>query len=207
MATGVGEASVLSDPCSATEISSSSASSLPRPLSVPSITPPAKDRRSQRHQAVLTPTEKDPLDCTPSVHQLSENLDRGPPMEGAAPSRRGGVKSRISRSFYGLLGSYPSISQGPRSRLGEAENEEGEEPEETEVEGAPDASEAANLAHYNQPLVSQAEPNFLKMMEKMTQFMGQLTQAISPRDNFKSPTFSTPSRRHLILLMVLKPIN
>ncbi|MBW0567566.1 hypothetical protein O181_107281 [Austropuccinia psidii MF-1] len=116
--------------------------------------PPAKNGRSQRHQAALTPTERDPLDRTPSVHQLSANLDRGQPMEGEAPSRRGG----------------------------EAEDEEGEdsveeeESEETEVEaalaGAPDTSEAPNLAHSNQPLVSQAEPNFLKMIEQMTQFMG-----------------------------------
>ncbi|MBW0582711.1 hypothetical protein O181_122426, partial [Austropuccinia psidii MF-1] len=68
--------------------------------------PPAKNKRSQRHQAVLTPTGRAPLDHTPSVHQLSANLDRGPPMEGAAPSRRGGVKSR---------------------RSGEAEDEEGED--------------------------------------------------------------------------------
>ncbi|MBW0587382.1 hypothetical protein O181_127097 [Austropuccinia psidii MF-1] len=79
--------------------------------------PPSKDTRSQRHQAVLTPTARAPLDHTPSVHQLSEDLDRGPPTEGAAPSRRG----------------------GPRSRLGEAKDEEGEESveeeesEETEV--------------------------------------------------------------------------
>ncbi|MBW0569211.1 hypothetical protein O181_108926 [Austropuccinia psidii MF-1] len=71
------------------------------------------------------------------------------------------------------------MSEGERERLGEAEDEEGEESEETEVEtslaGAPEASEAANLPHYNQPLVSQAEPNFLKMMKQMTQFMGKLT--------------------------------
>ncbi|MBW0503991.1 hypothetical protein O181_043706 [Austropuccinia psidii MF-1] len=154
--------------------------------------PPAKNTRSQRHQVVLTPTARAPLDRTPSVHQLSANLDRGPPLEGAAPSRRGGVKSRISRSFSGFLGGHPSIFQGPRSRSGEAEDEEGEESveeeeyEETEVaaalSGAPEASEAQNLAHSNQPFVSQAEPNFLKMMEQMTQLIGQLTQAVAPRD-------------------------
>ncbi|MBW0545120.1 hypothetical protein O181_084835 [Austropuccinia psidii MF-1] len=81
-------------------------------------------------------------------------------MEGEAPSRRG----------------------GPRSRLREGEDKEGEESveeeesKETEVadslEGAPEASEAANLAHSNKPLVSQAEPSFLQMIEQMTQFMG-----------------------------------
>ncbi|MBW0495152.1 hypothetical protein O181_034867 [Austropuccinia psidii MF-1] len=58
-------------------------------------------------------------------------------MEKEEPSRRGGVKSRRSRSFSGLLGGYPSISQGPRSRSREAEDEEGEESEEIQV-AAPD---------------------------------------------------------------------
>ncbi|MBW0573149.1 hypothetical protein O181_112864, partial [Austropuccinia psidii MF-1] len=142
--------------------------------------PPAKNSRSQRHQAVLTPTARAPLDRTPSVNQLSSNLDGGPPMEGAAHPRRGGVKSRS----------------------GEAEDEDGEESveeeesEETELEdsfaGAPEASEAPNLAPFNQPLVSQAEPSFLKMMEQMTQFMGQITQAVAPRDTSKAPEFKTP---------------
>ncbi|MBW0527716.1 hypothetical protein O181_067431 [Austropuccinia psidii MF-1] len=136
--------------------------------------PPAKNTRSQRHQAVLNPTERVPLDNTPSVHQLSANLNRGPPMEGAEPSRRGGVKSRRSRSFSGLLCGYPSIPQGPRRRSGEAEYEEGRTPS-------------------NQPLVSQAEPNFLRMMEQMTQFMGQITQAVYPRDTSRAPAFETPS--------------
>ncbi|MBW0522849.1 hypothetical protein O181_062564 [Austropuccinia psidii MF-1] len=117
-------------------------------------------------------------------------------MEGAAPSRRGGGKSRRSRSSSGLLGGYPSISQGPRSRSGKAEDEEGKS-KETEVAatlaGAPEASDAPNLAHSNQTLVSQAEPNFLKMMKQMTQFMGQLTQAIAPRDTSNAPDFKTPS--------------
>ncbi|MBW0569387.1 hypothetical protein O181_109102 [Austropuccinia psidii MF-1] len=165
--------------------------------------PPAKNTRAQRHQAVLPPTARAPLDHTPSVHQLSADLDRGPPMEGATRSRRGGVKSRRSRSFSGLLGGYPSIPQGPRSR--EGEDEEGEEPmeeecsEETEVEsaleGAHEASKAPNLAHSNQPFVSQAEPNFLKMMEQMTQFIGQLTQAVAPRDTSKAPALETPSMK------------
>ncbi|MBW0466355.1 hypothetical protein O181_006070 [Austropuccinia psidii MF-1] len=126
-------------------------------------------------------------------------------MERESPSRRGGVNSRRSRSFSGLLGGYHSISQGPRGRLGEAGDEEGEdsveeeESEETEVAAAfassPQASEAPNRALSNQPLVSQAEPNFLKMMNQMTQFMGQLTQAASPRDNPRAPALKTPSMK------------
>ncbi|MBW0486857.1 hypothetical protein O181_026572 [Austropuccinia psidii MF-1] len=33
------------------------------------------------------------------------------------------------------------------------------------------------------------------MIEQMTQFMGQLTQAVAPRDNFKAPSFKTPSMK------------
>ncbi|MBW0484866.1 hypothetical protein O181_024581 [Austropuccinia psidii MF-1] len=122
-------------------------------------------------------------------------------MEEASPSRRGGVKSRRSRSFSGLLGGCPSIYKGPRRRSGEAEDEEGEESveeeesKETEVAAAPEASEAPNIAPSNQPLVSQAEPNFLKMMEQMTQFMGQLTKEVSPRDTSRAPAFKTPSMK------------
>ncbi|MBW0552257.1 hypothetical protein O181_091972 [Austropuccinia psidii MF-1] len=167
--------------------------------------PPANNTRSQINPAFLTPTERVPLDHTPSVDQLSSNMDRGPPMEGAAPSRRGGIKSRRSRSFSSLLGGYSGISEGARERLGESEDEEGkksveeEDSEETEVEtalaGVPEASEAANLAHSNQPLVSQAEPSFLKMMEQMNELMEKLTQAVAPRDNYKAPAFKTPSMK------------
>ncbi|MBW0577383.1 hypothetical protein O181_117098 [Austropuccinia psidii MF-1] len=167
--------------------------------------PPAKNTRSQRHQAVLTPAARAPLDCTPSVDQLSANPERGPPMEGAAPSRRGGVKSRRSRSLSGLLGGYPSISQGTRSRPGEPEDEEGEESveeedsEESEVAaslaGSPEASEASNLAPSNKLIVSQAESNFLKIMEQIAQFMGQLTQAVDPRDTSRAPELKTQSMK------------
>ncbi|MBW0478009.1 hypothetical protein O181_017724 [Austropuccinia psidii MF-1] len=85
--------------------------------------PQAKNTRSQRNPAVLTPTARIPLDCTPSVHQLSANLDIGSLMEGAAPSRRGAMKSRRSRSFSGLLSCYPGMSEGERARLGEVEDE------------------------------------------------------------------------------------
>ncbi|MBW0495361.1 hypothetical protein O181_035076 [Austropuccinia psidii MF-1] len=155
--------------------------------------PPANNTRYKRNPAVLIPTARVPLDRTPSVNQLSANMDRGPPMEGAAPSGRGGMKSRRSRFFSGLLGGYPCMSEGSRERLGEAEDEETDM--ETALAGAPEASEAANLTHSNQPLVSQAEPNFLKIMEQMTQFMRQLTQEVAPRDNSKAPAFKTPSMK------------
>ncbi|MBW0510792.1 hypothetical protein O181_050507 [Austropuccinia psidii MF-1] len=120
-------------------------------------------------------------------------------MKGEAPSRRRGVKSRRSRSFSGLWGGYPRIYQGPSSILGEAEDEEVEESEEMEGEaalaGAPEARVATSIALSNQPLVSQAEPNFPRRMEQMTQFMGQLTEAVTPRDNSKAPAFKNPSMK------------
>ncbi|MBW0489483.1 hypothetical protein O181_029198 [Austropuccinia psidii MF-1] len=64
------------------------------------------------------------------------------------------------------------------------ESVEEEQSEETEVAtalaGVPEAFEAANLAHSNQPVVSQAEPNFLKMMEQMTQFRGNSLKKLLP---------------------------
>ncbi|MBW0536811.1 hypothetical protein O181_076526 [Austropuccinia psidii MF-1] len=67
--------------------------------------------------------------------------------------------------------------------------------EETEFAASPGASEVANLGNYNKPLVPQAEPNFHKMMEKMTQFMGQLTHGDTLRNNFKGPEFKTSSMK------------
>ncbi|MBW0521890.1 hypothetical protein O181_061605 [Austropuccinia psidii MF-1] len=148
--------------------------------------PPAKMTRSQRNPAVLTPTERVPLDRTPSVHQLSANLDRGPPMEGASPSRRGGMKSRRSRYFSGLLGGYPGISEGSRAKLGEVEDEEGEESVEEEDSGetkvadslanVPEVPQGSNLAPTNQPIVSQSDPSLPKIMEQMATILGQLSQ-------------------------------
>ncbi|MBW0593424.1 hypothetical protein O181_133139 [Austropuccinia psidii MF-1] len=56
-------------------------------------------------------------------------------MEGAALPGTGEMKSRISRSCSGLLGGYPGISEGASTRLGEVEDEEGEESVEEEESG------------------------------------------------------------------------
>ncbi|MBW0544439.1 hypothetical protein O181_084154 [Austropuccinia psidii MF-1] len=167
--------------------------------------PPAKNTRSQTNPAVLTPTARVPLDRTPSVHQLSANLDRGPPMEGAEPYRRGGMKSRRSRSFSGLLGGYPGISEGARAILGEVEDEEGEESVEEEdsgetevvdaLENAAEVPQGSNIAPTIQPLVSQSDPGLLKIMEQMATIMGQPSQAAAPRYNSKAPAFKTPTMK------------
>ncbi|MBW0471388.1 hypothetical protein O181_011103 [Austropuccinia psidii MF-1] len=124
-------------------------------------------------------------------------------MEGAATSRRGEMKSRRSRYFSGLLGGYPGMYEGARARIGEVEDEEGEESVEEEDFGetevsdalanAPEVPQDFNLAPTNKSLVSQSNPSLFKMMEHMTQLMGKLTQVVAPRDNFKAPAFKTPS--------------
>ncbi|MBW0485833.1 hypothetical protein O181_025548 [Austropuccinia psidii MF-1] len=111
-------------------------------------------------------------------------------MEGAAPSRRGQIKSRRSRSFFGLLGGKPGMSEGARARLGEVEDEEGEESveeeycAETEVADAlansPAVPQGSNSAPTNQPHVSQSYSRLLKIMEQMATIMGQLSQTAAP---------------------------
>ncbi|MBW0498704.1 hypothetical protein O181_038419 [Austropuccinia psidii MF-1] len=63
-------------------------------------------------------------------------------MEEAEPSRREGMKSRRSRSFSSLLGGYPGMSEGERARLGEAEDQEGEESMEEEDSGETEVADA-----------------------------------------------------------------
>ncbi|MBW0522486.1 hypothetical protein O181_062201 [Austropuccinia psidii MF-1] len=126
-------------------------------------------------------------------------------MEGAALSRRGGMKLRRSRSFSGILGGYPGMSEGARARLGEVEDEEGEESVEeedsgeTEVEdalkNAPEVPQGSNLAPTNQSIVSQSDPSLLNIMEKMATMMGKLFQEASHRDNYKAPAFKTQSMK------------
>ncbi|MBW0554717.1 hypothetical protein O181_094432 [Austropuccinia psidii MF-1] len=126
-------------------------------------------------------------------------------MQGAATSRRGGIKSRRSRSFCGLLGGYPGMSEGTRERLGEVEDEEGEESVEEEYLGETEMADALenttevpqgpNLAPTNQPFVSQYDPSLLKIMEQMATIMGQLSQAAGPRENSKAPEFKTTSMK------------
>ncbi|MBW0573603.1 hypothetical protein O181_113318 [Austropuccinia psidii MF-1] len=173
--------------------------------------PPSKNTRTQRNPAVIIPTERVPLDHTPSVHQMRANLDRGPPMEGAAPSRRGEMKSRRSRSFSGLLGGYPGMSEGGTARLGQAEDEEGglvEEEDSGETEVADAFTNAPEVPQgSNQPLFSQSDPSLLKVMEQMATIMGQISQAAAPGTIPKSLHSRLHQLKHLILLMVLKPIN
>ncbi|MBW0587583.1 hypothetical protein O181_127298 [Austropuccinia psidii MF-1] len=89
--------------------------------------PPARQTRSQaRTQAVLTATPRAPLDGTPAVPQLRAQLDRGPIMEGAAPSRKEGKGRRRSSSFLGVVGGFPGLSRTSLKIPGEGDEEEKE---------------------------------------------------------------------------------
>ncbi|MBW0532940.1 hypothetical protein O181_072655 [Austropuccinia psidii MF-1] len=93
------------------------------------------------------------------------------------------------------------MSEGARARLGETEDEEGEESVEEEdsgetevadaLENAPEVSKGSNLAPTNQPLVSQSDPSILKIIEKMATIMGQISQATAPE--FKNPSMKAPN--------------
>ncbi|MBW0470048.1 hypothetical protein O181_009763 [Austropuccinia psidii MF-1] len=116
--------------------------------------PPAWQTRSQgRTQAVLTPTPRAPLDGTPAVSQLRAKLDRGPILEGAAPSRKEGRGPRRSSSFSGVVGGLPGTSR--TIFRGPGEDGEGR----------------------RKSLMS--EPSLLAIMQQMTQIMANLQAASS----------------------------
>ncbi|MBW0560051.1 hypothetical protein O181_099766 [Austropuccinia psidii MF-1] len=74
------------------------------------------------------------------------------------------------------------MSEGARARIGEVENEEGEESVEVEdaLANSPEVPQGSNLAPTNQPLVSQSDPSLLKTIEKMATIMGKRSQAAAP---------------------------
>ncbi|MBW0480054.1 hypothetical protein O181_019769 [Austropuccinia psidii MF-1] len=80
--------------------------------------------------AVLTPTPRAPLDSTPAVPQPRAQLDRGPHMEGAAPSKKEGRGPGRSSSFSGVVVCFPGLSRTTFKGPGE----DGEEGEENSVE-------------------------------------------------------------------------
>ncbi|MBW0487089.1 hypothetical protein O181_026804 [Austropuccinia psidii MF-1] len=96
-----------------------------------------KTTRSQtRTQAVLTRTSRAPLYGTLAVPQLRAQLERGPIMEGAAPSRKEGRGPRRSSSFSGVVGGFPGLSRTSLKVPGEDDEEEEENcMEEEESEG------------------------------------------------------------------------
>ncbi|MBW0592100.1 hypothetical protein O181_131815 [Austropuccinia psidii MF-1] len=152
--------------------------------------PPARQTKSQaRTQAVLTPTPRVPLDGTPAVSQPRAKLDRGPILEGEAPSIKEGRVPRRSNSFSGVVGGFPGMSRtafrGP-GEDGEEEESDGTEAAPAPV-GASEGTRGPTLAHSDKPVSHQTEPSLLAIMQKMTQIMANL---------LKFPDHQ-PSRLHL----------
>ncbi|MBW0566900.1 hypothetical protein O181_106615 [Austropuccinia psidii MF-1] len=145
--------------------------------------PPSRQTRSQaRTQAVLTPTPRAPLDGTPAVPQLRAKLNRGPILEGAAPSRKEGRGPGRSRSFSGVVGRFPGTSRtifrGPGEDGEEEEDNSVEEEESDGTEGVPAPSEQSLLA----------------IIQHMTQIMANLQSASSSEES-RPPAFKTPSMK------------
>ncbi|MBW0492596.1 hypothetical protein O181_032311 [Austropuccinia psidii MF-1] len=146
----------------------------------------SQQTRSQaRTQAVLTPTPRAPLDGTPAVSQLRAKLDRGPTLEGEAPSRKEG--RRLRRSSPGKDGE-------------EEEENSVEEKESDGTEGVPAPVEAPQgtrrptIAQSNQPVSHQSEPSLLAIMHQMTQNMANF-QAASSSEASRPQAFKTPSMK------------
>ncbi|MBW0592654.1 hypothetical protein O181_132369, partial [Austropuccinia psidii MF-1] len=133
-------------------------------------------RSQARTQAVLTPTPKAPFDGTPAVSQLRAHLDRGPNVEGAAPSRKEGRVPRRSSSFSGVVGEFPGTSRTIFKGPGE------------------DGTGGLTLALSNQPVSHQSEPSLLAIMQQMTQIMANLQEA-SSFEASRPPAFKTLSMK------------
>ncbi|MBW0571657.1 hypothetical protein O181_111372 [Austropuccinia psidii MF-1] len=160
--------------------------------------PPARQTRSQaRTQAVLTPTPRAPLDGTPAVPQLRAKLDRGPILEGAAPSRKQGRVPRGSSSFLGVVGGFPGTSRtifrDPGEDCEEEEKNSVEEDKSDGTEGVPapvGASQGTGgptLAQYKL-----SESSLLVISQQMTQIIANLQESSSSEAS-RPPAFKTTS--------------
>ncbi|MBW0478807.1 hypothetical protein O181_018522 [Austropuccinia psidii MF-1] len=167
--------------------------------------PPARKTRSHAGtEAVLTTTPRDTLHGTPAVSQLRTHVDRGPNVEGAAPSTKEGRVARRSSSFSGVVGGLPGTSR----TIFKGPGEDGAEEEENSVQAegsdgtegvlapveAPQGTGGPNLAQSNQPVPHKSEPSLLAIMQKMTLIMDNLHDASSTEAS-RPPAFKTPSMK------------
>ncbi|MBW0506088.1 hypothetical protein O181_045803 [Austropuccinia psidii MF-1] len=136
--------------------------------------PPARQTRFQaRIQAVLTPTPRAPLDGTPEVSQLRAKLDRGPILEGEAPT----------------------IFKGEEEEENSVIEEECDGTEDVPASvGESQGTGGPTLSQSNQPVSHQYEPSLLVIMHQMTQIMANI-QAASLSEASRPPAFKTPSMK------------
>ncbi|MBW0465607.1 hypothetical protein O181_005322 [Austropuccinia psidii MF-1] len=131
---------------------------------------PERQTRSQaRTQAFLTANARAPLDSTPAVPQLRAQLDRGPYLEGAAPSRKEGEGQE-----------YQVHCPGEEEEQNSVEEEESDS-----TEGVPSpfgmyqGTGVPPLAQSNQRGSHQSEPSLLAIMQQMTEIMANLKESSS----------------------------
>ncbi|MBW0529615.1 hypothetical protein O181_069330 [Austropuccinia psidii MF-1] len=157
--------------------------------------PPTRQTRSQaRTEAFLTPTPRAPLDGTPAVPQLRAQLDRGPIMEGEAPSWKEGRGPRRSSSF-----------SGEEENSVEEEESDGTEAAPAPV-GAPQCTGRPTLSQSDQPVSHQSEPSLLAIMQQMTQIMANLQAAFSSESS-RAPAFKTSFMKALEFFYGTKPFK
>ncbi|MBW0589936.1 hypothetical protein O181_129651 [Austropuccinia psidii MF-1] len=166
--------------------------------------PPGRQKGSQaRTQVALTPITTAPLDGTPAVPQLRAHLDRGPNVEGAEPSRKGGRVPTRSSSFSGVVSLFPGLSRttlkGPGEDGEEEENSvEAEESDGTEGVPAPvrasQGTGGQTLSQSNQTVSHQSETSLLAIMKQITQIMANL-QAASSSEASRPPALKNPSMK------------
>ncbi|MBW0572969.1 hypothetical protein O181_112684, partial [Austropuccinia psidii MF-1] len=120
------------------------------------------DKISGQRSRCSPSTPRAPLDGTPAVPQLRAKLDRGPILEGEAPSRKERRGPRRSSYFSGVVSKFPGTSRTILKGAGE----DGEEEKENSVEeeksdgtkgapapvGASQGTGGPTLAQSNQPL-------------------------------------------------------
>ncbi|MBW0536261.1 hypothetical protein O181_075976, partial [Austropuccinia psidii MF-1] len=81
------------------------------------------------NSSFFTPTPRVPLDSIQAVPQPRAQSDRGPHLEGAAPSRKEETWPRRSSSFSGVAGGFPGLSRTTFKGPGKEEDETSAEEE------------------------------------------------------------------------------
>ncbi|MBW0477765.1 hypothetical protein O181_017480 [Austropuccinia psidii MF-1] len=164
--------------------------------------PTVRQTRSQaRAQAVLTPNPRAPLNGSPAVPQLRAQLDRGPILEGAAPSRKEGRGPRRSNPFSGVVGGFPVLSKvlvkmvkRRRRILWMVRTKKKKTEGAPAPVGASQSTQGSTLAQSDHPVSHQSEQSLLDIMQQMTQIMANLQEA-SSSDSTRPPAFKTPSMK------------
>ncbi|MBW0493811.1 hypothetical protein O181_033526 [Austropuccinia psidii MF-1] len=137
---------------------------------------------------------------------MRAKLDRGPILEGAAPSRKEGRGPRRSSSFAGVVGGFPGTSR----TFFRGQGEDGEEEEDNSVEeedsdgtegvpapvGASQGTGGPTLSQSNQPVSHQSETYLFAIMQQMNQIMANLKEDLSSEASrpqaFKTPSMKAP---------------